>query len=123
PGSGRGYGPDDLCTDRARLGVGFGKGAAMTQVGASDQMTHQEAANDRALFGFWIYLMTDLLMFAVLFAVYAVLHGNTAGGPTGRDLFRPPLALAETLILLASSFSCGLAMIAARRGLKRQTIL
>lgn len=80
------------------------------------------AANDRVMFGFWVYLMTDLLMFSVLFAVYAVLHGNTAGGDAGRDLFSLPLALQETLILLTSSFTCGIGMIAARRNIKSQTL-
>jgi len=87
------------------------------------EMTHEEAANDRVMFGFWVYLMTDLLMFAILFAVYAVLHGNTMGGPSGRDLFKPQLALAETLILLTSSFTAGIGMIAARRGIKRQVLV
>lgn len=41
------------------------------------QEDHEAEANDRVMFGFWVYLMTDLLMFAVLFAVYAVLHGKT----------------------------------------------
>ena len=94
----------------------------MTHAAAHGEMSHEEAANDRVMFGFWVYLMTDLLMFAVLFAVYAVLHGNTVGGPTGRDLFSPSLALTETLILLTSSFTCGIAMIAARRGVKSQTL-
>jgi len=84
---------------------------------------HQEAANDRVMFGFWVYLMTDLLMFAVLFAVYAVLHGNTMGGPSGRDLFSLPLALTETIILLTSSFTCGIGMIAARRGRINQVLV
>lgn len=88
-----------------------------------EEMTHEEAADDRVLFGFWIYLMTDLLMFAVLFAVYAVIHKNTAGGPGGAELFSPQLALAETLILLTSSFTVGIGMIAARRGLKAKTLL
>lgn len=87
------------------------------------EMTHQQAADDRVMFGFWVYLMTDLLMFAILFAVYAVLHGNTMGGPTGADLFKPQLALAETLILLTSSFTAGIGMIAARRRDMRQTLL
>jgi cytochrome o ubiquinol oxidase subunit III len=81
--------------------------------------THEVASTDRAMFGFWVYLMTDLLMFAVLFAVYAVLQGNTLGGPAGRDLFKLPLVLAETLMLLTSSFTCGLGMIAARAGNKK----
>lgn len=84
---------------------------------------HQAAADDRAMFGFWVYLMTDLLMFSVLFAVYAVLHDRTFGGETGRQLFSLPLALTETLILLTSSFTCGIAMIAARRGNKLQTLM
>lgn len=83
---------------------------------------HEQEADDRVMFGFWVYLMTDLLMFAVLFAVFMVLRNNTMGGPTGADLFSPKLALAETLILLTSSFTAGLGMIAARRGLKNQTI-
>jgi cytochrome o ubiquinol oxidase subunit 3 len=94
----------------------------MTHAELGEEMTHEEAANDRVMFGFWVYLMTDLLMFAVLFAVYAVLHGNTVGGPTGRELFSLPLALTETLLLLTSSFTCGLGMIAARRGIKNQTL-
>lgn len=87
------------------------------------EMTHKEEANDRVMFGFWVYLMTDLLMFAVLFAVYAVLQGSTLGGPTGSELFSLPLALQGTLILLTSSFTCGIGMIAARRGNKNQVLL
>ena len=83
---------------------------------------HQAEADDRALFGFWIYLMTDLLIFSVLFAVYAVLQGNTDGGKTGKDLFSLNLALTETLILLTSSFTCGIGMIAARAGRKNQVL-
>lgn len=86
------------------------------------EMSHEEAADDRTMFGFWVYLMTDLLMFSVLFAVYAVLRNNTLGGPGGRELFSPNLALAETLILLTSSFTAGIGMIAARRGNKRQVL-
>lgn len=83
----------------------------------------KEAANERVMFGFWVYLMTDLLMFAVLFACYAVLRGNHIGSPSGRELFSLPVALQETLILLTSSFTCGIAMVAARRGNKNLTIL
>ena len=84
---------------------------------------HEAEANDRVMFGFWIYLMTDLLMFAILFAVYSVLHDSTFGGETGRQLFKLPLALAETLILLTSSFTCGIAMVMARLRNKLQTLL
>lgn len=89
--------------------------------------THHEKleaeATDRAMFGFWVYLMTDLLMFAILFAVYSVLHGKTMGGETGRELFSMPLALSETLLLLTSSFTVGIAMLMARRGDKAKTLL
>jgi cytochrome o ubiquinol oxidase subunit 3 len=84
---------------------------------------HQKEADDRALFGFWVYLMTDLLMFAVLFGVYAVLHNNTDGGETGKELFSLPLALTQTIILLTSSFTCGIGMIAARRQEKSLVML
>ena len=85
-------------------------------------MSHEEEANDRVMFGFWVYLMTDLLMFAVLFAVYAVLNGSTVGGPSGRDLFSLPLVLQSTFALLFSSFTCGVGMIAARRGSRNQVL-
>ena len=88
-----------------------------------EESLHEIEANDRAMFGFWVYLMTDLLMFAVLFAVYAVLHGSTFGGESGRQLFGLPLALTETLILLTSSFTCGIGTIAARQRKKTQTII
>jgi cytochrome o ubiquinol oxidase subunit 3 len=94
----------------------------MAESVATGEMDHEAKANDRVMFGFWVYLMTDLLMFAVLFAVYAVLHGNTEGGPTGSQLFNQQQALAETLILLTSSFTCGIGMIAARRGNKNQVL-
>lgn len=78
--------------------------------------------NDTKVFGFWIYLMTDLLVFAVLFAIFAVLRDNTFGGPSGRELFDLPSALAETLILLTSSFTCALAMVAVHREQKKPAI-
>lgn len=84
---------------------------------------HEEAASDRATFGFWVYLMTDLLMFSILFAAYSVLHGNTAGGETGRELFSQPVALTETLLLLTSSFTCGIGMYRARQGNKNQVLV
>ena len=87
------------------------------------EIDHEAAADERTMFGFWVYLMTDLLMFAVLFAVYAVLHNNTFGSETGRQLFKLPLALTETIILLTSSFTCGIAMIAARQRKKAQTLM
>lgn len=84
---------------------------------------HQAEADDRTMFGFWIYLMTDLLMFAVLFAVFAVLRDSTDGGPGATDLLNPDLALVETLLLLTSSFTVGIGLIAARARKKAQAIL
>jgi cytochrome o ubiquinol oxidase subunit III len=77
---------------------------------------------DKMAFGFWVYLMTDLIMFAALFATFAVLRDNTFGGPSGEALFNLNSALAETLILLTSSFTVGLASLAAQRGKKNQVI-
>ena len=59
-------------------------------------------------FGFWIFLLSDIVMFAVLFAAYAVLGHATAGGPTGAQLFHQRTVALETACLLASSYSCGL---------------
>ncbi len=73
--------------------------------------------------GFWMYLMTDLIMFAVFFAAYAVLHNNTFGGPSGKELFSMPFVLVETVILLTSSYTCGLAMLGVHRKSKAQTLL
>jgi cytochrome o ubiquinol oxidase subunit III len=78
----------------------------------------QQATQDKdttTVFGFWVYLMTDCILFASLFATYAVLHGNTFGGPSGQTLFDLPYVLTETLILLTSSFTCGLGILSAQR--------
>lgn len=77
---------------------------------------------DRTLFGFWLYIMTDCMLFGTLFATYAVLHNNTFGGPSSRDLFSLPFVLVETMILLTSSFTCGLAMLGAHRQNLNKTI-
>lgn len=82
----------------------------------------QQASNSKVLFGFWLYLMTDCVLFASLFATFAVLRTGTYGGPTGQDLFNLPYILIETLALLTSSFTCGLAILAARRGARQQTL-
>ena len=72
----------------------------------------KEEHQTKILFGFWVYIMTDCVLFASLFAVYAVLHSNTFGGPSGAQIFSLPYVLGETLLLLTSSFACGLATIA-----------
>jgi cytochrome o ubiquinol oxidase subunit 3 len=65
-------------------------------------------------YGFWIFLLSDIIMFSAFFAAYAVLVGDTAGGPTGRELFNLHNVGLETAFLLVSSFTCGLAGIGAR---------
>lgn len=65
--------------------------------------------------GFWLYLMTDCILFASLFATFVVLRPATAGGPSGVDIFQLPVVLTETIILLTSSFTCGLALIALKQ--------
>jgi cytochrome o ubiquinol oxidase subunit 3 len=60
-------------------------------------------------YGFWIFLLSDIIMFAAFFAAYAVLSGETAGGPGGRELFDLKRVAIETGCLLASSFTCGMA--------------
>lgn len=79
--------------------------------------SHEHAAAAQAAeFGFWLYIMSDCVLFATLFAGYAVLSGSYAGGPTGRDLFHLPYVFVETMLLLTSSLSCGFATLALHRG-------
>ncbi len=83
---------------------------------------HQEVYS-RTIFGFWAYLMTDCILFATLFATYAVLHNGTFGGPTSQDLFELPFALQETLVLLVSSFTSGLVGLAAQRNDRKKVLM
>ena len=66
-------------------------------------------------YGFWIFILSDIVMFSGLFAAYAVLAGNTAGGPTGRELFNLRNVFIETMCLLFSSYTCGLGALSAER--------
>ena len=66
-------------------------------------------------FGFWLFLLSDIVLFAALFAAYAVLSGETAGGPTGAQLFDKGHVFTETACLLASSVTCGFGSLAAQR--------
>ena len=88
---------------------------------ATDTLTHATAhahehghhdAGGTKIFGFWIYLMSDCILFSILFATYAVLVNGTAGGPTGKDIFELPFVLVETFLLLFSSITYGMAAIA-----------
>src|ERR1700686_2710000 len=84
--------------------------------GSAQAEEREHDAGSTTVLGFWIYLMSDCLLFAALFATYAVLAGESAGGPTGRNLFSLPYVLTETVCLLLSSFTYGLAMLALNRG-------
>jgi len=95
----------------------------MSEVTTLDMPRLEAQATEKTVLGFWAYLMTDCVLFASLFAVYAVLHGNTFGGPGGRELFKLPYVLIETMALLTSSFTCGLAMVAAQKRDRSQVLL
>jgi cytochrome o ubiquinol oxidase subunit 3 len=66
-------------------------------------------------YGFWIFILSDMIMFSALFAAFAVLRGNTAGGPTGSELFNLRNVFIETMCLLVSSYTCGLGALSAER--------
>ncbi len=91
-----------------------------TKAHAEEHGHHDAGANK--VFGFWIYLMSDLILFCCLFATYAVLVNGTAGGPTGKDLFELPFVMVETALLLFSSITYGFAIIAMGKGAKNQVI-
>jgi len=91
---------------------------APSSVKHDDHLEVEHEIYSKTIFGFWIYLMTDCVLFATFFTTYAVLFQSTAGGPSSRELFHLPFALTETMILLTSSFTCGLAMLAVHRQAK-----
>ncbi|MFB4394611.1 MULTISPECIES: cytochrome o ubiquinol oxidase subunit III [unclassified Pseudomonas] len=72
---------------------------------------HHHDSGQMTVFGFWLYLMTDCILFASLFATYAVLSGSFAGGPSGHDIFQLDFVLVETALLLLSSITFGFAML------------
>ncbi|SJL84367.1 cytochrome o ubiquinol oxidase subunit III [Vibrio palustris] len=75
---------------------------------------HHDAGGNK-LFGFWIYLMSDCILFATLFATYAVLEKGTAGGVSGKDIFELPFVFVETMLLLVSSITFGFGIIAMKK--------
>lgn len=87
----------------------------MTNTSTLATVSHEEVGHTDAIgnqvFGFWLYLMSDLVLFGALFSTYAVLGHNYAGGPTGKELFDLPYVFVETMLLLFSSATCGLAML------------
>src|SRR6201987_3790 len=67
-------------------------------------------------YGFWIFILSDIVMFSALFAAFAVLRDNTAGGPTGAELYNLRNVFIETMCLLLSSYTCGIGVLSAERG-------
>jgi len=90
-----------------------------TSVATGAGQSHPDADHgdhgDTTVFGFWIYLMTDCILFGTLFAAFAVMRTSFAGGPTGKQLFEIPGVAYETAALLLSSITYGFAMLAAYR--------
>jgi cytochrome o ubiquinol oxidase subunit 3 len=86
----------------------------------TEEHAHEGAST---LLGFWIYLMSDCLIFAVLFATYGVLGGNYAAGPAPKDLFDLPLVALNTSMLLLSSITYGFAMLEMDKDRIRQTLI
>lgn len=99
-------------TDPYRLGHGH----EAAGLHAHDASGHGEGgpASKRVIvgYGFWIFLLSDIILFSAFFAAYAVLWTATDGGPTGRDLFDPTSVAVETACLLLSSFTCGMSAVA-----------
>lgn len=86
-------------------------------------MSTKEHTEEKGAFGFWVYLMSDAVLFAGLFAVYAVLQAATLGGVSVADFADLSFVFIETSILLTSSFVVGLALLAAHRGKKIWTLV
>lgn len=84
----------------------------MSSIDIAAQNEQQEVTR----FGFWIYLLSDVMIFAALFATFMVLRHNTAGGPSAADIIDPMFVLFQTIALLASSFTVAVAVLAARAG-------
>jgi len=85
---------------------------ATLTAGPADDAEETERTIDEKTFGFWIYLMSDAVLFSLLFATYVVMAHRTAGGPSGHTLFQLPHTFAETMLLLASSATFGFASVA-----------
>jgi len=101
---------------------------AIQTLGADGRPLFHDAAGDHhpengTLLGFWLYLMSDCLIFACLFATYGVLGRSYAGGPTGAELFELPLVAVNTAMLLFSSITYGFAMIVMQQRKKAQVLL
>lgn len=84
---------------------------------------HDTEATSKVVFGFWVYIMSDCILFSCFFASYAVLHANVFGGPGPKELFDLNYVMIETFLLLTSSFTYGLATLAMTKENKSQVML
>lgn len=96
--------------------------AATIGIDRSAETEHPDTVEMQTL-GFWLYLMSDLILFATLFATFAVLRHNYAGGPTGKELFDLPYVLVETMLLLCSSGAYGMVMLSVHGGNKQLVLI
>ncbi|WP_427111557.1 cytochrome o ubiquinol oxidase subunit III [Proteus mirabilis] len=87
----------------------------LNNANAHEHHGHHDAGATK-VFSFWIYLMSDLILFASLFATYAVLVNGIADGPSGKEIFSLPFVLVETFLLLFSSITFGFAMLSMNKG-------
>ncbi len=96
----------------------------MAHVATHHEGHHEDHHDQESLkiLGFWIFLVTDCVLFGTLFATYVVLRTHTDGGPIGKELFDIPGFVAETFILLTSSFTSGLATLAMHKGKVKELI-
>jgi cytochrome o ubiquinol oxidase subunit III len=90
-------------------------------LGVTDRFTHKRAGSD--VFGFWIYLMSDAVIFALLFATYGVMLRGTSGGPGPAELYDIKSAFVETMLLLTSSFAFGIASVVMKHGISRLLLI
>jgi cytochrome o ubiquinol oxidase subunit 3 len=95
------------------------------EIGSALPLSQQGPAPTRVVagFGFWLFLLSDIILFAALFAAYAVLSDASAGGPIGAELFDKRHVFLETLCLLTSSVTCGFGSLAVLRTDKRAMYL
>ncbi|MFF5995973.1 cytochrome (ubi)quinol oxidase subunit III [Lysinibacillus sp. KU-BSD001] len=94
----------------------------MAKVDHSRPLEYSTEENNLKIFGFWVFLGAEIMLFGTLFAAYFTLVDRTGSGPAGAEIFEIGPVLAETFILLASSFTIGLAIHAMRLGSKKATL-
>jgi len=92
------------------------------EAGHHDHGHERHDDGNKTVVGFWMYLMGDCLIFAVLFATFGVLLNGTADGPSGKELFKLGFVLSETVVLLLSSFTFGVAMLGMQAGKRNQVV-